>query len=125
MSGRSRSEPFWERTYGETDADTFGPPAEEVLALIPRLSAGASVLDLGVKEVTRRGGWNVHAVFTDRLPQPPDLAPLVLCPFPQGALTKAYEDWAIELAESYILEDEHPGGIRHCHAIDEIVARRP
>ncbi len=205
MSGRSRSEPFWERTYGETGADTFGPPAEEVLALIPRLPAGASVLDLGcgdgrnalplaaagfrvtavdksvtgieqleraaaergldldaviqdlrdyrptgdfdlvithgvlhlltpevgkrlladVKEVTRKGGWNVHAVFTDRLPQPADLAPFVLCPFAQGALARAYEDWAIELAESYILEDEHPGGIRHRHAIDKIVARRP
>ncbi|MGE3527778.1 MAG: hypothetical protein AB7I33_17810, partial [Gemmatimonadales bacterium] len=74
---------------------------------------------------TNPGGWNVHAVFTDRLPQPADLAPIVHRPFREGELAQLYRSWDIELLHSSILEDEHPGGLRHRHAIDKIVARRP
>ena len=198
-------EPFWERTYAEKEADTFGPPAEEILDLVPRLRPGAEILDLGcgdgrnalplaeagfevtaidksragierlehraserglslraevadlrdyrpggsfelvithgvlhllekevgdrliteMKGVTVPGGWNVHVVFTDRLPQPEDLAPYVLHPFEEGELASHFEDWEIELRRSYVHDDEHPGGVRHRHALDKVVARRP
>jgi len=197
-------EPFWERSYQDPDSDAFGAPAEELLALIPRLPAGAEILDLGcgdgrnalpfaaagfgvhavdksrrgierlrararqegvhihasvgdladyvpdrpfdliithgvlhllepgpcarlideVRAATKPGGWNVHVVFTDRLPQPDDLAPFVHRPFREGELQELYADWETELHRSYILEDEHPGGIRHRHAVDKLVARR-
>ncbi len=77
-----------------------------------------------VQEATAPGGWNVLAVFTDRLPQPPDLAPFVLRPFREGELVELYKGWRIEKSRSYILEDEHAGGLRHRHAIDKLVARR-
>ena len=197
-------EPFWEEGYEDPTADTFGPPSEEILALLPRLPTGSKILDLGcgdgrnalpfaaagfevhaidkssrgierlltrasehgvsidawvqdlsdytpnqsydviithgvlhllrsnhclhlihqIQATTNVGGWNVHAVFTDRLPQPMDLAPFVHRPFPEGELAELYESWEIELFRSYIFEDEHPGGIRHRHAIDKIVAKR-
>ncbi len=196
-------EPFWERAYATPDASAFGPPSAEILELVPRLPAGARVLDLGcgdgrnslvfaragcevtavdrsrrgverlraraaeeglvvetriedlsehmpagaydvivahgvlhllepdrclaligeMQGATTRAGWNVIAVFTDRLPQPPDLAPFVLRPFREGELARLYDGWRIELFRSYVLEDEHPGGVRHRHAIDKLVAR--
>ena len=198
-------EPFWEGIYEDPDAHAFGPPSEELVALLPRLPVGAEVLDLGcgdgrnalvfaaagfhvraldksragierlrsralrrglaivseirdltdyspdgsfdlvithgvlhllepgpcerllgdVRAATRRGGWNVHVVFTDRLPQPDDLAAFVHRPFREGELRERYVGWEIELFRSYTLEDEHPGGIRHRHAINKIVARKP
>ncbi len=71
------------------------------------------------------GGWNVVAVFTDRLPTPPELAPHTRGLFREGELRDLYDRWRVELWHAYTLEDEHPGGIRHQHAINQIVARRP
>lgn len=78
-----------------------------------------------MRRATKPGGWNVVAVFTDRLPPPPDLEPFALNLFPEGALEAAYGGWIVELSTSYVLEDEHSGGIRHRHPIDKVVARRP
>lgn len=74
---------------------------------------------------TRPGGWNVVAAFTDALPPPADLAPHCLGLFRPGELFLRYGDWAVELERSYVLEDEHPGGIRHRHPVEKVVARRP
>jgi len=79
----------------------------------------------GMQEATRPGGWNVVVVFTDRLPQPPDLVPFVRRPFREGELAGLYRGWEIELLQDFVLEDEHPGGIRHRHPIEKLVARRP
>jgi len=73
---------------------------------------------------TAPGGANVVAVFTDRLPVPPDLAPFMGDLFRENELCAAYAGWDVESAESYVLADEHPGGIRHRHAIDKVVAWR-
>ncbi len=196
-------EPFWEAAYADPGASAFGPPSDEILALVDRLPAGARVLDLGcgdgrnalplaragftveavdtspsgierlrrqaadehlpieatvgnlessvasgaydlviahgvlhllpaavclgvvaaMQEVTRPRGWNVVVVFTDRLPQPPDLAPFIHRPFRDGELAELYRGWEIELLRAYVLEDQHPGGIRHRHAIEKVVAR--
>lgn len=74
---------------------------------------------------TVAGGYNVVAVFTDALPAPPDLEPFMLGLFHEGELLEAYRDWGIQLYRSYIEEDEHPGGIRHRHPINMIVAKKP
>lgn len=78
-----------------------------------------------MKQNTRPGGVNVVAVFTDALPMPADLVPFVKGPLREGELTGLYAGWRIEAFESYIKEDEHPGGIRHRHPINKLVAQKP
>jgi tellurite methyltransferase len=77
-----------------------------------------------MKEHTSIGGYNVVAVFTDTLPPPDDLKEFCIGLFREGELFSYYEDWEIALRRSYILEDEHPGSVRHRHPINKIVARR-
>ena len=74
---------------------------------------------------TNPRGINVVVVFTNRLPPPDDLKDLCVGLFLEGEIFSIYSDWEIELEQSYILEDEHPGGIRHRHPINKVVARRP
>ena len=78
-----------------------------------------------MKRHTRPGGWNVIAAFTDRIPPPPDLAPHCRGLLQEGELTLHYGDWEIESFRSYTLEDRHPGGIGHTHALNKLIARRP
>jgi tellurite methyltransferase len=78
-----------------------------------------------MKEHTVPGGWNIVAAFTHALPPPPDMAGLCLGLLDPGSLFLRYGDWDIELEQSYVLEDEHPGGIRHRHPVEKVVARRP
>lgn len=79
----------------------------------------------GMRSCTVPGGWNVAASFTDELPPPEDLAPFCAGLFRPGELVERYRDWEIELVRAYVLEDEHPGGVRHRHPINKVVARRP
>lgn len=78
-----------------------------------------------MREQTVPGGYNVVAAFTDALPSPPDLAAVMSGLFREGELFTHYQDWETVLARSYVFEDEHPGGIRHRHAVNKLVARRP
>lgn len=78
-----------------------------------------------IKFHTNVDGYNVIAVFTNRLPQPDDLKEFVLGLFHEGELFTYYKDWKIILQQSYIKEDEHPGNIKHRHAINKLVAQKP
>jgi tellurite methyltransferase len=73
---------------------------------------------------TTPGGLNVVAVFTDRLPAPPDLVDEFVGLFEEGELAAVYSDWAIELEQAYTLEDEHGEGIRHVHPVNKVVASK-
>ncbi len=77
-----------------------------------------------IQDNTKDGGYNVVVVFTDTLPPPEDLKPFHIGIFWEGELFDFYSDWEIILQRSYILEDEHPGGIRHRHPINKIVTRK-
>jgi tellurite methyltransferase len=77
------------------------------------------------REHTLPAGVHVHAVFTDTIAPPPDLAPFVLRLFREGELRELYADWEVELFRSYVKEDAHPGSPPHRHAIDKLVARKP
>jgi tellurite methyltransferase len=77
------------------------------------------------KEHTRAAGYNVIAVFTDTIPPPDDLRPWVLGLFQEGELFTYYSDWTVLTKLSYILDDVHPGGLKHRHPINKIVAQRP
>ena len=76
-----------------------------------------------IKLHTKKDGYNIHAVFTDTIESSEDMKSLCKGLFQEGELFNLYNDWNIELQESYILEDEHPGGIKHKHPINKIVAR--
>jgi len=76
-----------------------------------------------IKAHTRVSGYNVVAVFTDRIPPPPDLEEFCVGLFHEGELFTHYADWQITLQQSFIFQDEHPGGIRHTHPLNKIVAR--
>jgi tellurite methyltransferase len=77
------------------------------------------------KQHTRRGGYNVAAVFTDTIEPPDDLKKFCLGLFGEGELFDYYEDWIPCRRESYVLDDQHPGGAKHRHPINKIVARKP
>jgi tellurite methyltransferase len=77
-----------------------------------------------MKAHTQPGGYNVIAVFTDMLPPPPDLEPFCVGLFHEGELFTYYSDWLVTLQDSYVFDDEHPGGLRHTHPVNKIVARR-
>lgn len=64
------------------------------------------------------------AVFTNRLPTPPDLADVTFGLLDEGELFEAYRHWDIDLKRAYTKRDEHAGDISHEHAVNKIVARR-
>jgi tellurite methyltransferase len=96
--------------------------AHGVLHLLPPPLRDRLLADMQAH--TAPGGWNVVTVFTDRLPSPPDLAPHTHGLFAEGELRDRYQGWKIEEWRAYTLQDEHPGGVRHSHAVNKIVARK-
>lgn len=111
------------------DLRTFSPAglydlviAHGVLHLLPRPERDRLIRR--VMHRTRAGGWNVMAVFTTAIDPPPDLADLCCGLFVERELLLKYRGWEVEHFQSYVLEDEHPGGIRHRHPINKLVARR-
>lgn len=76
-----------------------------------------------IKAHTHAGGYNVLVVFTDAIAPPDDLKDFHVGLFQEGELFEFYEDWEIILRQSYILNDEHPGNIKHRHPINKLVAR--
>lgn len=64
-------EPFWETTYSDLNATSFGEASKEILELIPMLPAGAQVLDLGCGDGRNaiplaRAGFDVTAIDISR-----------------------------------------------------------
>lgn len=97
--------------------------AHGLLHLLPR-SDWIRIIYL-MQKYTKPSGFNVVAVFSDLFPAPEDLSPFVLGLFHEGELKSHYRGWNIVQYSSYILEDEHPGNIRHRHPVNKIVAQRP
>ena len=127
---------FKARAYGNrirtavTDARNYVPEhpfdliiAHGILHLLPRPDWSRLIVRL--KEKTKPAGFNVVAVFTDSLPPPVDLDPFMPGLFHEGELMAHYRDWNVELFQSYILEDEHSGGVCHRHPINKVVAQKP
>ena len=97
--------------------------AHGVLHLLPR--ADRVEILTRIQSYTVPGGTNVVAIFTNRLPSPPDLEAVTLGLFDEGELFRAYLGWDIILQRAYTMCDEHPGGVRHEHPVNKIVARKP
>jgi len=97
--------------------------AHGLLHLLPR-SDWSRIIRF-MKQHTKPLGFNIVAVFTDLLPPPEDLRPFTLGLFREGELKSQYLSWNIVLCSSYILDDEHPGNVRHRHPVNKIVAQKP
>ena len=73
---------------------------------------------------TKIGGFHFIGVFTNRLPATPDNAPFTKSLFDVGELPEKYNGWEIIHHFEGIFSDEHPGGIRHEHAYERIIAKK-
>jgi len=74
---------------------------------------------------TRSGGYHFIGIFTNRLPASPDIAPFTKSLFDVGELPGKYQGWKIIHRLECTFKDEHPGGIRHEHAYERIIAQKP
>lgn len=77
-----------------------------------------------MKDNTNHDGLNIVGIFTNKLPATPDNAPFTKALFEEGELKELYADWNIIEFNAYVFEDEHPGGIRHKHAANNIIAMK-
>ena len=82
-----------------------------------------SLLDR-IKTHTNPKGYNVIAVFTDKIPPPDDIEEFTVGLFHEKELFQFYEGWRIILRESYEFDDEHPGSLKHRHAADKLVTQK-
>jgi len=73
---------------------------------------------------TKVGGYNFVGVFTSRLPATPDNAPFTKSLFGVGELPRKYDGWEIVHHLEGTFSDEHPGGIKHEHAFERVIAKK-
>jgi len=77
-----------------------------------------------IRENTKQGGYNVILVFTDKIEPSKDLKEFITGLFREGEIFGLYSDWEITEQKSYVFNDKHPGGIRHTHSVNKIVAKK-
>ena len=77
-----------------------------------------------MKDNTNHGGLNIVGIFTSKLPATSDNAQFTKALFEEGELKELYADWNIIEFNAFVFEDEHPGGIRHKHAANNIIAMK-
>ncbi|MCL2531731.1 MAG: methyltransferase domain-containing protein [Oscillospiraceae bacterium] len=73
---------------------------------------------------TMPGGLHFIGVFTNRLPAAPDMVDVTKSLFDVGELPTMYDGWEILHHWEGTFRDEHPGGVRHHHAYEKIIARK-
>ena len=77
-----------------------------------------------LKSWTEVNGYHIAALFTDEEPVPEDLKDVMVGVFKNEEIKDYYSEWEIKLFESYKFNDEHDNGIKHCHALNKIVAKK-
>ena len=77
-----------------------------------------------MQEATCPGGYHAVGVMTNVLPAPEDQRDHFIGLFGDGELFARYADWEIVTQRSVQFHDEHPGGVRHHHAGDTVLARK-
>ena len=73
---------------------------------------------------TNPGGYHIIALFTDAQPVPEDLRDMMVGVFREGEIRDYYQGWETVMFESRQFTDEHENGIRHCHAMNKLVAQK-
>lgn len=77
-----------------------------------------------LKKWTNVNGYQIVALFTDEEPVPDDLKDVMVGVLKNEEIKNYYNEWEIKMFESYKFKDEHENGIKHCHALNKIVARK-
>lgn len=77
-----------------------------------------------LKKWTNPGGYHIIALFTDAQPVPEDLRDVMVGVFREGEIRDYYQGWETVMFESRQFTDEHENGIRHCHAMNKLVAQK-
>ena len=77
------------------------------------------------QEHTAPGGLHFIGIFTNRLPAAPDMAAVTKSLFDVGELPGMYAGWEILHHYEGTFRDEHPGGVKHEHAYERVIARKP
>lgn len=77
-----------------------------------------------LKKWTAKDGYHIIALFTDEEPIPEDLKDIMVGVFKEGEIKNYYLDWDIKMFETKKFHDEHENGIKHCHALNKIVAMK-
>lgn len=78
-----------------------------------------------LKKWTNANGYHIAALFTDEEPVPEDLRDVMIGVFKSEEIKDYYKDWEIKWFESRKFNDEHENGVRHCHAMNKLVAKKP
>lgn len=78
-----------------------------------------------LKKWTNENGYHIAALFTDEEPVPEDLKDVMIGVFKSEEIKDYYKDWQIKWFESRKFNDEHENGVKHCHAMNKIVAKKP
>lgn len=97
--------------------------SDGVLHLVEREHADRILAQL--QAATVPGGWHLIKIFTTRIPPPPELAPFHIGLREPEQIFELYSGWEFRIRDSYIYEDDHPGGIHHRHPADKLLARKP
>lgn len=77
-----------------------------------------------LQEWTTNGGYHIIALFTDAEPVPDDLKDVMVGVFKEGEIKDYYSNWNIKMFETKRFNDEHENGVKHCHAMNKIVAMK-
>ena len=77
-----------------------------------------------LKKHTEKNGYHIVALFTDAEPVPEDLKDVMVGVFKEGEIKDYYSDWNIKMFESKKFSDEHENGVKHCHAMNKIIAMK-
>lgn len=77
-----------------------------------------------LKKWTAKDGYHIIALFTDAEPVPEDLKDVMVGVFKEGEIKAYYSDWDIKMFETKKFNDKHENGIKHCHAMNKIVAKK-
>ena len=78
-----------------------------------------------MKTHTKTGGYHIIALFTDEEPIPDDLKDAMIGVFKKNEIKGYYAEWHTEMFQSYKFNDEHENGLKHCHALEKIIVRKP
>ena len=81
------------------------------------------ILEL-LKKWTNINGYHIVALFTDEEPVPEDLKEVMIGVFKNEEIKGYYKEWEMKMFESKKFNDEHENGIKHCHAMNKIVAKK-
>ena len=76
------------------------------------------------QENTKCGGYHIIGVFTNKRPAAMGLEAFTKSLFMVGELPLKYTGWDIVSHDEGVFKDEHPGGIKHEHAYERIIARK-